>query len=597
MELREENFSSLFIAFAYFSSTNYPQNLVVFYIPNIRTFVSLKPIKDQIKMLKNFFSLVSIILLVSFLTGCENATEKKQEKTTEKPAYQMAKYATVKLTADISSLTDNQKEMLKLLFRAADIMDNIFWQENFGPKEPFLNSIKNADLKHYAEINYGPWDVLNNFTPFIEGYGQKPPGAEFYPHDMTKEEFEAADLPNKTSLYTLIRKDENGNLKTVWYHEAFKDQTDKAAALLQEAAKLAEDKGFANYLTLRAQALLTDDYFKSDMAWLDMKDNKIDMVIGPIENYTDGLFGYKAAHESFILIKDIQWSERLKKYAAFLPQMQKDLPVDPQYKKETPGSDVDLNAYDVIYYAGDANVGGKTIAINLPNDEQVQLQKGTRKLQLKNAMRAKFDKILVPISDILISRDQRKNITFDAFFANTMFHEVAHGMGIKNTINGKGPARKALKEKYSAIEEGKADILGLYLVTKLNEMGEFGDADLMDNYVTFMASIFRSVRFGASDAHGLANMLRFNFFLEKGAFVRNNDGTYSVELDKMKTAATELSQKILKLQGDGDYEGAKEWIEKDGIIKTQLQDDLNRVNEKGIPVDIVFDQGPGVLGL
>jgi hypothetical protein len=178
-----------------------------------------------------------------------------------------------------------------------------------------------------------------------------------------------------------------------------------------------------------------------------------------------------------------------------------------------------------------------------------------------------------------------------------MFHEVAHGMGIKNTINGKGPARKALKEKYSAIEEGKADILGLYLVTKLNEMGEFGDADLMDNYVTFMASIFRSVRFGASDAHGLANMLRFNFFLEKGAFVRNNDGTYSVELDKMKTAATELSQKILKLQGDGDYEGAKEWIEKDGIIKTQLQDDLNRVNEKGIPVDIVFDQGPGVLGL
>jgi hypothetical protein len=212
-------------------------------------------------------------------------------------------------------------------------------------------------------------------------------------------------------------------------------------------------------------------------------------------------------------------------------------------------------------------------------------------------MRAKFDKILVPISDVLISEDQRKYITFDAFFSNTMFHEVSHGMGIKNTINGKGPARKALKEKYSAIEEGKADILGLYLVTKLHEMGEFTETDLMDNYVTFMAGIFRSVRFGASSAHGMANMLRFNYFLEKGAFTRNEDGTYSTDMEKMKTASTELTQKILKLQGDGDYEAAKNWIETDGIIKQQLQKDLDRINDAGVPVDIVFEQGTGVLGL
>lgn len=548
-------------------------------------------------MFKNYLSFVSFLLLLVFLTSCENASEKKQESSNEKPAYEMAKYATVKLTSDISNLTDNQKEMLKLLFKAADIMDDIFWLENIGEKEPFLNSIQNADLKRYAEINYGPWDELNNLTPFIEGYGEKPPGAEFYPHDMSKAEFEAADLPNKTSLYTLIRRDDKGQLKEVWYHDAFKEKVEKAAQLLQQASKLAEDKGFAKYLDLRAKALLTDDYFDSDMAWLDMKNNKIDLVIGPIENYTDGLFGYKAAHESYILLKDVVWSDKLAKYAAFLPQMQKDLPVDPEYKKETPGSDVDLNAYDVVYYAGDCNMAGKTIAINLPNDERVQLEKGTRKLQLKNAMRAKFDNILVPIADVLISPDQRKNITFDAFFANTMFHEVAHGMGIKNTINGKGPARKALKEKYSAIEEGKADILGLYIVTKLNEMGEFGDADLMDNYVTFMAGIFRSVRFGASSAHGMANMLRFNYFLDKGAFVRNDDGTYSTDLEKMRIAATDLTRKILKLQGDGDYEGAKEWIETDGVIKAQLQNDLDRVNEKGIPVDIVFDQGPAVLGL
>jgi len=522
----------------------------------------------------------------------------EEEKTTDdKTTYQMAKYATVKLSTDISHLSDNQKEMLRLVFEAADIMDEIFWLQNVGEKESFLNGIEDKDLRNYARINYGPWDELNNLAPFVEGYGKKPAGAEFYPHDMTKEEFEAFDHPDKTGLYTLLRRDENNELKVVWYHEAFKDQSEKAADLLKQAAELAEDAGFANYLNLRAQALLTDDYFESDMAWLDMKNNLVDMVVGPIENYTDGLFGYKAAHESFILIKDVEWSAKLAKYAAFLPQLQTELPVDPEYKKETPGSDVDLNAYDVIYYAGDCNMAGKTIAINLPNDEKVQLQKGTRKLQLKNAMRAKFDHILVPISEVLISEDQRKHVTFDAFFSNTMFHEVSHGMGIKNTINGKGPARKALKEKYSAIEEGKADILGLYLVTKLHEMGEFTETDLMDNYVTFMAGIFRSVRFGASSAHGMANMLRFNYFLEKGAFKRNDDGTYSTDLEKMKIASTDLTQKILKIQGDGNYEGAKKWIETDGIIKVQLQKDLLRITEEGIPVDIVFEQGPEMLGL
>jgi hypothetical protein len=393
------------------------------------------------------------------------------------------------------------------------------------------------------------------------------------------------------------RNNKTGKLETVWYHEGYKDQVEKAAALLEEASRLAEDEGFANYLNLRAQALLTDDYFASDIAWMDMKNNNIDMVVGPIENYTDGLFGYKAAHESFILLKDVVWSDKLAKYAKYLPQLQKELPVEQKYKNEVPGSDAQLNAYDVIYYAGDCNMAGKTIAINLPNDERVQLEKGTRKLQLKNAMQAKFDKILVPISDVLISEDQRTYITFDAFFSNTMFHEVAHGMGIKNTINGNGSVRKALKEKYSAIEEGKADILGLFLVTKLNEMGVFTETDLMDNYVTFMAGIFRSVRFGASSAHGMANMLRFSFFLEKEAFTRNDNGTYSVDLEKMKDASKELTQKILKLQGDGNYEEANAWIDLNGKISPQLQADLDRVNDLGIPVDIYFEQGPEVIGL
>jgi hypothetical protein len=546
-------------------------------------------------MLKKIFLLVIVLAVAVVMNSCESA-DKATEETTEAP-YNMAEYADFTLTTDISHLSENQKEMLLLLFKAADLTDEIFWLQNIGDKEFFLADIEDPALKEYAKINYGPWDELNNLTPFIEGYGPKPAGAEFYPHDMTKEEFNSFDNENKTSLYTLIRRNEKRELMTVWYHEAYKERTDKIAALLEEAAQLADDQGFENYLNLRAVALRTDDYFESDMAWIDMKDNLIDLVIGPIENYTDGLYGYKAAHEAYILIKDVEWSEKLAKYAAFLPQLQTELPVDPVYKAEVPGSDVDLNAYDVVYYAGDCNMAGKTIAINLPNDERVQLEKGTRKLQLKNAMQAKFDKILVPISEMVITPEQRKHITFTAFFSNTMFHEVSHGMGIKNTINGKGSARKALKEKYSAIEEGKADILGLYLVTKLNEMGEFNDTDLMDNYVTFMAGIFRSVRFGASSAHGMANMLRFNYFLEKGAFTRNDDGTYSVDMDKMKAASTDLTQKILKIQGDGDYEAAANWIETDGVIKPELQADLDRINDAGVPVDIVFTQGPEILGL
>jgi hypothetical protein len=547
---------------------------------------------------RNLIIILAFTVMMAFAGCCEHVEKKSENNETTEQGYKMKKYAKVKLTANISHLSSNQKEMLKLLFKAADLMDEIFWQENVEAKDAFMLGINNEKDRNYALINYGPWDEMNNLAPFIEGYGAKPVGAQFYPENMTVEEFEKFEDPNKTSLYTLIRRNnKTSELETVWYHEGFKDQVEMAAALLEEASRLAEDKGFANYLKLRAKALLTDDYFESDMAWMEMKNNHIDMVVGPIENYTDGLFGYKAAHESFILLKDVEWSDKLAKYAQYLPQLQKELPVEQKYKNEVPGSDAQLNAYDVIYYAGDCNMAGKTIAINLPNDERVQLEKGTRKLQLKNAMRAKFDKILVPISEVLIAEDQRSYITFDAFFSNTMFHEVAHGMGIKNTINGNGPVRKVLKEKYSAIEEGKADILGLFLVTKLNEMGVFNDTDLMDNYVTFMAGIFRSVRFGASSAHGMANMLRFSFFLEKGAFTRNADGTYSVDLEKMKGASKELTQKILKIQGDGNYDEAKAWIDLDGKISPQLQADLDRVNDLGIPVDIYFEQGPDVIGL
>ena len=309
------------------------------------------------------------------------------------------------------------------------------------------------------------------------------------------------------------------------------------------------------------------------------------------------IWPYKTAFESYVLVKDKAWSQRLEKYAEYLPQLQEGLPVEPAYKAEKPGANAQLNAYDVVYYAGHSNAGSKTIAINLPNDEEVQLEKGTRRLQLKNAMQAKFDKILLPIAEQLIVPEQREDITFNAFFANTMFHEVAHGLGIKNTLNDKGTVRSALKEHASALEEGKADILGLYMVTQLFEQGVLAEGELKDYYTTFMASIFRSVRFGASSAHGKANMIRFNYFADAGAFERNASGQYAINMEKMRGAMNSLSEKILTLQGDGDYNGVAELVATLGVVSPQLKADLDKLTDAGIPVDVTFDQGKEVLGL
>lgn len=505
-------------------------------------------------------------------------------------------YAVVELTTDVSALSEKQRKMIPLLIQAGKIMDECFWYEAHGDKTDLLASIADRQTRRCAKINYGPWDRLNNNRPFIKGVGPKPEGANYYPADMTKEEFEQADLTGKDDLYTFIRRDEAGNLTVVPYRDQFAEEMKAASKLLRDAARLAEDAGLRRYLLLRADALLTDDYQPSDLAWLDMHDNTIDVVIGPIENYEDKLYGYKTAHECFVLIKDKQWSGRLAKYSKFLPELQATLPVPDRYKQEKPGTDTELNAYDVIYYAGDCNAGSKTIAINLPNDEQVQLQKGTRRLQLKNAMRAKFDKILLPIADELIADDQRDHITFDAFFSNTMFHEVAHGLGIKKTLGGSETVRASLKEHAGAIEEGKADILGLHMINQLHERGEI-KADLKDFYVTFMAGIFRSVRFGASSAHGKANMIRFNFFREAGAFAKQADGKYRVNVDRFRKATEDLSSLLLKLQGDGDYQGASELVAKKGVIGPKLQGELDLLSEKGIPVDVVFRQGVEVLGL
>lgn len=561
--------------------------------------------------MKKISALMTAAALVITLTACERSQDEQpsgetsQQSTQAQPAGSenayVAKridiYAPVRLTTDLSGLSDNQRQMVGKLIDASVIMDELFWLQAYGNKEELLTSLENPDVRRFAEINYGPWDRLAGDKPFVEGVGEKPLGANFYPADMTREEFDAWDQPGKQGQYSVVRRGPQGDLVLIPYHDLYSVQLERAAALLREAADLAEVESFANYLRMRADALLTDDFQPSDMAWMDMKDNVIELVYGPIESYEDQLFGYRAAYESYVLLKDLQWSERLARFAQYLPELQRGLPVPEEYKQEMPGSDADLNAYDVLYYAGHSNAGSKTIAINLPNDEEVQLAKGTRRLQLKNAMRAKFDKILVPIADMLIVEDQRKHITFDAFFANTMFHEVAHGLGIKSTIDGEQTVREALLEHASSMEEGKADILGLYMIGELQKKGEL-DGELMDYYTTFLAGIFRSVRFGASSAHGKANMVRFNFFRDAGAFTRNDEtGTYRVDFEKMQQAIEDLSRLILTLQGDGDYAGVDKLVKEKGVISEQLQADLERLSEANIPVDIVFEQGRDVLGL
>ncbi len=543
------------------------------------------------------------------LGACRNEAQAPATTDAAKPAAapsyaerHAGDYATVALKADLSAFDDEGKRMLALLVQASEVMDDLYWQQSWPDKASLLAKAPDAATRDLLAMNFGPWDRLNEDAPILPGIGPRPVGGVFYPADMTREEFENADLADKTSWYTLLRRDAAGKLVTVPYHEAYKADLERVASLLREAAKHSADKSFAHYLDIRADALLSDDFRPSDMAWMDMKSNPVDIVIGPIETYEDQLFGYKAAYEGLVLVKDQAWSGKLARFARFLPSLQTGLPVDAKYKAEKPGSAADLNAYSAIHYGGNADVGAKTIAINLPNDEEVQLAKGTRRLQLENVIRAKFDAILLPIANQLIAKDQLRNVTFDAFFEDTMFHEVAHGLGVKHVLAKDGrpgttTVSDALKEFSSNFEEGKADVLGLYMIDALSQRGELDKAKLMDSYVTFLAGMLRSVRFGASDAHGKANMIRFNFFAERGAFVRDADGRYRVDFDKMRDAVNALSAKLLTVQGDGDYAEAKRMTETLGVVKPQLAADLDRLKAAKIPIDVRFEQGLGVLGL
>ena len=543
---------------------------------------------------------VTLLLMAATLlaaAGCKSGKPADGQPTDIQQ--KVDEYAEFSLTSDlIQTLSPNEKELVKLFIEIGQVMDDIYWDEYFGQaNRASLDTLADPALRAFAQIHYGAWDRLDAERPFLPGYGERPAGCNFYPTDMTKEEFNALADPLKDSQYSVIRRNAEGNLYVLPYHEAYKAGLAKVDSLLEKAIALADNAGLKRYLEARREAFRTDDYFESDMVWMDMKDSKLDFVVGPIENYDDGINGLKCSHEAFVLVKDEAWSADLTRFAALLPEMQTLLPCDEKYKQEVPGTDCDINVYDVVYYAGDCNAGSKTIAINLPNDERVQLAKGSRRLQLKNAMQAKFDNIMTPIARLMVCDEQADSVTFNAFFGNTCYHEVAHGPGIKNTVSGRGPCRTALGAQYSAWEEAKADVCGLFLTEQLIGRGLITNTTVNQNYITFIAGILRSVRFGATEAHGVANIMCYNYFLEHGAFSRNADGKYVIDVEKAREAAKGWAALIIAMEGEGDMEAAKAYSEKNGKIGAELQADLDAIRDANIPRDIIYKQGAEVLGL
>lgn len=530
------------------------------------------------KMINLSASLLGVVAVTATLFSCSNQQQESPLKA------KVEEYARVELKSDlVNNLNDKEKELVRIFFQVGEITDNLFWKQTFGDKSQ-LDTITDSYAKEFAMIQYGAWDRLDNNKPFLAGYGEKLAVCNYYPHDITAEEFDAFEDANKNSWYTVIRRNEDGSLKSVWYHEAYAEEIGRICTLLEKAVTLAEDPGLKNYLEKRIEAFKTDDYLESDLAWMDMKDSKIDFVTGPIESYDDKFQETKASYESFILLKDEARSKDLAKFVSMLPALQKELPCAPEYKTFVPGTSSDLNVYDAVYYAGDCNAGSKTIAINLPNDERVHALKGTRRLQLRNSMKAKFDKILMPIGQLIVTPEQQKYLNFDAFFWNVTFHEVAHGLGVKQTINTNESVDAVMGTEKTSWEEAKADILGLFMVTKLIEMGEITNITAEDAITTYIAGILRSVRFGAASSHGKANMMCFNYMEKAGAFSRDAKGQYVIDFEKAKEAMNGWAALILQTQGDGNIEFATKYRAENGGITPALQADLNKINEAGIHV-------------
>lgn len=497
-------------------------------------------------------------------------------------------YATVEIgTTSLSGISDNGKQVLDYFKLISTEIDNIYWDQSFGDKAAMTKLPTNAQ-RVFALVNYGPWDRLTD-EPFVEGYGTRPLGANFYPADMTDEEFDALEDPAKLSPYTLIRRGADGKLQVVWYHDAYKESLDRISNYLHAAADYTIKPSVRNYLLKKIDAMRSDNYYESDLAWIEMDDSKMDLVIGPNMTKDDRRYGIKASYESYVLLKDLALSESLAEYTAMIPELQKALPCPDEYKTFTPGTSSQMFAFNALSYAGAANAGIKKIALNLPYDPKVQAEKGTRTALLNNVIRQKFNKIVRPAGRLLIEQDQQPNLDVDAFFWNIAFREVAHGLGVKQTVNGKGSVTEALGNDALTLEEIKGDIVGVYLNIYLIKKGLIDHLVTREDAITtFIAGLVRSSRFGNAEALGRANIICYNYLKEQGAFEHGRSGLYHIDYDKAEAAIASLAEKVLTLQATGDRAGADALVAAYSEIPESLAQDFAAMDRATIPTDLRF---------
>ncbi len=541
--------------------------------------------------------IVGFVMVVG-LVGCGRApAEKTAESLRIAPdiAARRARFVPMEMTTDLSVLSAGDREALGHLVRAAHLVDRVFFRQAWAENPEFAKRVAALDgplaepAKAYYRIMYGPWDRLEGFQPFL-GDRERPKGAGFYPEDMTREEFESwlgahpGDRAAFTSLTTVIRR-KGEALVAVPYSEAYRDLLEKAASELEAAAGATDNASLARFLELRAKAFETDDYFESDMAWMDL-DSPLEVVIGPYETYEDSLFGYKAAFEAFICLAQPEDSKRLAVYKEELPFLERNLPIPDEYKNLKRGTASPIRVADEIVTAGDARAGVQTLAFNLPNDERVREAKGSKKVLLKNMMRAKYEAILEPIARRVLPANEAGRLDFDAYFHFILFHELAHGLGPgRIVVDGRQTeVRLELKDLYSAIEEAKADVLGAWNLFVLADRGVVPHSVVEHLPWTYVAGLFRSARFGTSEAHGLGVVLQFNWLMEKGAIVVTKDGRFQPVPEKFPQALKGLVHEILVAQATGSYDAAHRLIDRYGTVSPAMGSLLEALGD--VPVDV-----------
>jgi len=547
--------------------------------------------------------IVGCLLIFAFVTAPLAQRRKTAQKMTSgdpELAKKISRFAPTVLTANTASLSPKDRKALTKIIAAARLIDPLYLRQVWSGNDALLQRLE-ADQSaigrqrlHYFIINKGPWSQLDDDEPFIEGApNNKPLQGNFYPDDITKEEFNSwaaglsADEKEKAiGYFYTIRRDAGGKLKSVPYSEEYREFLDPAATLLREAAGLTTNASLRTFLEKRANAFGTNDYYDSDVAWMDL-DSPIEVTIGPYETYEDKLFGYKAAFEAYVTLRDDAESAKLKKFSQYLQELEDHLPMDAKYRNPKLGAASPIRVVNEVFSSGEGNTGVQTAAFNLPNDERVVKEKGSKRTMLKNVQDAKFSKTLVPISREVLSPADQKLLAFDAFFTHILTHELMHGLGPHNiNVGGEDTTvRKQLKELYSAIEEAKADITGLWALQYLIDKGAVPKSMERTLYTTYLASAFRSVRFGIGEAHGRGVAMQFNYLVDEGAFkIDEKAGKFSVDHSKVKEAVRKLTHDILTIEAEGSYDKAKAILDKYAVIRPPMQAALDRL--KNVPVDI-----------